>query len=302
MSHSLLFLLTAFFMAILLYDLLFSWWNLRRIEIQATSEGDWTAGEPALLSVDLRGRRANAFDLHVYAKSKGARFTEFVLARFDPKSKRGVQLTATGHWRGRVQVDEVGVYSAYPFGLVLGKKAVVGPQDVLVLPMRLVRDEDTVREAWQESGSVPAVTGDFQYLDQYRQGEDVRYVHWKKSASRQQLVIRRDTQKTLPLMDRLFVPDPCPQLEYAIAWVAGQLGDDDDWTIWDGYDCYGPGYGNQRLAIMAEMLPVTSGPPHVDEMTVVVKASDLVPEHTTYPWFQARYESSAVFHEQFTSD
>jgi uncharacterized protein (DUF58 family) len=104
-------------------------------------------------------------------------------ARFVPRS------------RGRIILHGLKVVTRFPFGLVTARKAVPQPASLIVWPAKGKLTEHLLhRGAVQASCSPPtAVQGgqdEFLGLRDYREGDSLRWIHWKRSATRSAPVVR----------------------------------------------------------------------------------------------------------------
>lgn len=123
----------------------------------------------------------------------------FVLDRIEPGGRREVSYRVHCDRRGRYALGPLQLRLADPFGMVeLGRS--FGASDVLtVLPridplptVRLGADAGGHGEGWRRTA---APTGDDDVIPRdYRHGDDLRRVHWRSTAHRGALMVRREEQ------------------------------------------------------------------------------------------------------------
>ncbi|PZG37342.1 DUF58 domain-containing protein [Spongiactinospora gelatinilytica] len=129
----------------------------------------------------------------------GAR-PRFVLDRVEPQGIREIDYRVRSDLRGRFPIGPLSVRITDPFGLVelargftISDTLVVTPQ---VVPLPHVR----LSGEWTGGGdsrtrSVAAAGDDDVAPREYRQGDDLRRVHWRSTARHGELMVRREEQQ-----------------------------------------------------------------------------------------------------------
>ncbi|MFC4059877.1 DUF58 domain-containing protein [Planomonospora corallina] len=129
----------------------------------------------------------------------GAR-PRFVLDRVEPRGVREIDYRVRSDLRGRFPIGPLSVRIGDPFGLVeltrsftAGDTLVVTPQVIPLPPVRLSGE-------WSGGGdsrtrSVAAAGDDDVAPREYRQGDDLRRVHWRSTARHGELMVRREEQQ-----------------------------------------------------------------------------------------------------------
>ena len=124
----------------------------------------------------------------------------FSLDRVAPGGTRDVSYTVRAEARGRYVVGPLAVQLTDPFGLVELRRSFTQTEELIVTPtvsalppVRLGGDwvgggEDARTHAHASGGSDDATTR------QYRQGDDLRKVHWRSTARAGELMVRREEQ------------------------------------------------------------------------------------------------------------
>ncbi|RPI59803.1 MAG: DUF58 domain-containing protein, partial [Planctomycetaceae bacterium] len=130
--------------------------------------------------------------------------------------RAGARFVATQ--RGRVSLDNVQVATDFPFGLVHATRRFADAenfQDIIVWPaMGRLKHQLLPHGAVELSSSAPSrATGgqdEFAGLREYRQDDNPRWIHWRRSAGRSELVVRemaRPRPRTLWVVLDTHLPD-----------------------------------------------------------------------------------------------
>jgi uncharacterized protein (DUF58 family) len=111
------------------------------------------------------------------------------------------------HVRGKIQLSGIRVATQFPFGLVTVFRDMVQPSTLIVWPAKGALRRDPLLHGAMEASSAPPsrVQGgqdEFFGLREYRVGDNPRWIHWKRSASRRTPVVR---EMSRPVPDTLFV-------------------------------------------------------------------------------------------------
>ncbi|GGO02716.1 membrane protein [Microbispora rosea subsp. aerata] len=124
----------------------------------------------------------------------------FVLDRMEPRGVREIDYKVGSDLRGRFPIGPLSVRIADPFGLVELTRAftitdtlVVTPRVVPLPPVRLSGEYSGGGDS--RTRSVAAAGDDDVAPREYRQGDDLRRVHWRSTARRGELMVRREEQE-----------------------------------------------------------------------------------------------------------
>ncbi|KAA9379900.1 DUF58 domain-containing protein [Microbispora cellulosiformans] len=124
----------------------------------------------------------------------------FVLDRMEPRGVREIDYKVGSDLRGRFPIGPLSVRIADPFGLVelarsftITDTLVVTPEVVPLPPVRLSGDYTGGGDS--RTRSVAAAGDDDVAPREYRQGDDLRRVHWRSTARRGELMVRREEQE-----------------------------------------------------------------------------------------------------------
>ena len=157
----------------------------------------------------------------------------FVLDRVEPRGVREVSYPVRSEVRGRFRVGPLSVRLTDPFGLVELTRSFSSADDLVVTPLvsplpsvRLGGDWATGGEA--AARSVSATGRDDAATREYREGDDLRKVHWRSTAHVGELMVRREeqpfTSRGTLLLDARAVAHrgqgPGSSLEWAVSAVA----------------------------------------------------------------------------------
>ncbi|MGL5858268.1 MAG: DUF58 domain-containing protein [Angustibacter sp.] len=123
----------------------------------------------------------------------------FVLPGLEAGERRAVSYPVTCHTRGRYQVGPLSLTVTDPFGMGQHQRSFTSRSDVLVVPTTVELPTLALGGDWAGSGSTVSRTLGTAGTDdvttrEYQHGDDVRRVHWRSTARRGQLMVRREEQ------------------------------------------------------------------------------------------------------------
>ena len=151
-----------------------------RVDLRGTGRG--VLGRP--------GRRLLAEDVVPSALRPAARF---VVAPLPPGSTASVRYAVPGTVRGRHEVGPLRLAARDPFGLVVRTRSTRAVDVLLVVPAVVPLPAPARRGAGTGGvAALPSPGEDDVVLRDYRPGDDRRRVHWRASARRGELVVRRE--------------------------------------------------------------------------------------------------------------
>jgi uncharacterized protein (DUF58 family) len=218
--------------------------QVRRSVPEVVSAGDLVVAE---LTLDNRRRWLGAWMVVAAdtierdaAPGQGERISASVVFGWVPagESRRA---TYRGHLtqRGRYRLGPLRVWTRFPLGLVRHTRWIDQPATILVCP-RLGRLRASVRPQHREvlAGGSRArrrgvTEGDFHGLRDWRAGDSRRWIHWRTTARRGELVVRQFEQQQhqdlIVLLDLWQPPRPAAidvqRVELAIRFAATLLDD-----------------------------------------------------------------------------
>ncbi|MGI5159588.1 DUF58 domain-containing protein [Microbispora sp. CA-102843] len=124
----------------------------------------------------------------------------FVLDRMESRGVREIDYKVSSDLRGRFPIGPLSVRIADPFGLVeltrsftITDTLVVTPEVVPLPPVRLSGEHSGGGDS--RTRSVAAAGDDDVAPREYRQGDDLRRVHWRSTARHGELMVRREEQE-----------------------------------------------------------------------------------------------------------
>ncbi|MCU1692008.1 MAG: hypothetical protein JWM64_1099 [Frankiales bacterium] len=123
----------------------------------------------------------------------------FVLDRVEPQGQRTVVYPVRSDVRGRFRIGPLSVRLTDPFGLVELTRAFSTVDDLVVTPIVSPLPPVRLGGDWAGGGestsrSIAASGSDDTATREYRHGDDLRKVHWKSTAKRGELMVRREEQ------------------------------------------------------------------------------------------------------------
>ncbi|MGQ0466010.1 MAG: DUF58 domain-containing protein [Sporichthyaceae bacterium] len=123
----------------------------------------------------------------------------FVVDRLDPRGQRDVFYRVRSEVRGRYRIGPLTMRVADPFGMCEIPRAFPGTDDLIVIPV--VENLPVVQLGGEWTGSndtqpssIPAAGEDDVAVREYRYGDSLHRVHWKATARKGELMVRREEQ------------------------------------------------------------------------------------------------------------
>ncbi|MFC6087269.1 DUF58 domain-containing protein [Sphaerisporangium aureirubrum] len=129
----------------------------------------------------------------------GAR-PRFVLDRVEPRGIREIDYKVRSDLRGRFPIGPLSVRIADPFGLVELTRAFTSTDSLMVIPEVVRLPQVRLSGEWTGGGDSRTATAAAAGEDdigprEYRQGDDLRRVHWRSTARYGELMVRREEQQ-----------------------------------------------------------------------------------------------------------
>ncbi|WP_369688753.1 DUF58 domain-containing protein [Actinomadura kijaniata] len=123
----------------------------------------------------------------------------FVLDRIEPRGSRELSYRIRSDVRGRYRVGPLVVRLTDPFGMVELVRSFSQADTLTVTPAIVALPPGRLAGAWTGGGDSPARTVASAGEDdiaprEYRHGDDLRRVHWRSTARRGELMVRREEQ------------------------------------------------------------------------------------------------------------
>ncbi|MCW2607128.1 MAG: hypothetical protein JWO60_1821, partial [Frankiales bacterium] len=123
----------------------------------------------------------------------------FVLDKVEPQGQRTVSYPVRSEVRGRFPVGPLSVRLTDPFGLVELSRSFASVDELVVTPVVSPLPPVRLGGDWAGGGestarSVAASGTDDTATREYRHGDDLRKVHWKSTARRGELMVRREEE------------------------------------------------------------------------------------------------------------
>ena len=190
---------------------------LRRLEARREVAGPVFAGEPFPWAVEVRAPRPGArTGWAAEERAAGAAFGWFV-AGWDGAAPLHLRREVTLPRRGAYRFAPLLAVSGFPFGLVRRAAELAGPEEVLALPRPRRVDRRRLRD-WllaatggdgrrhQLLRNVLTQETDVHGLRPFRAGDSPRWIHWRTTARRGELMIREYDDADSP--DLTVVLDP----------------------------------------------------------------------------------------------
>lgn len=194
------------------------------------------AGQPAEVRLSLTNTGSRSTGLLLLEEqvpyALGTR-PRFVVDGFKPGETRTVSYPLRSDVRGRFQIGPLAVRIQDPFGLVELERLVPGTEALVVTPRTVPLPDIPIGGVWVGSGdnrprSFAIGSAEDVTVRDYRVGDDLRRVHWRSSARKGELMVRREEQpwqsRTTVLIDNRSTAHrghgPASSLETAVLHAA----------------------------------------------------------------------------------
>ncbi|HUP45707.1 MAG TPA: DUF58 domain-containing protein [Thermoanaerobaculia bacterium] len=195
-----------FMLGALLLSGLASKGGLKHLDVTMGEVGEAWVGRPAdaVLRVRNRSRIWNVRDVVILSDS----IAEPLLLPLLPKQGEAVvHAPLLFRRRGRTELTAIDLYTRYPFGLFLKKKRLPLRGEVVVFPRLLdpVAERERFRPVAGEQSPAnrPGIGSDIHSFRDFAQGDSLRHVYWRKSASVGRWIIKQtelDSARTVHVM------------------------------------------------------------------------------------------------------
>jgi uncharacterized protein (DUF58 family) len=121
----------------------------------------------------------------------------FLLGRMAPTERRQVQYEVRAHLRGRRALGPLTVQLRDPFGLTARFAQIGGTSDIVVLPrIEALTEGRPPGDGVGAEGEIPHMVAlhgeDDQSIREYRDGDDLRRIHWPATARTGDLMVRQE--------------------------------------------------------------------------------------------------------------
>ncbi|MEN9242799.1 MAG: DUF58 domain-containing protein [Thermostichus sp. DG02_3_bins_51] len=236
-----LYLLLGMLLSLILISGILSDATLKDLEVSRQLPNRIFAGQPILVGLTLSNRKRHlpSFSLQVRERIEGLKREDWpssYILRVDAQSSVNTFYRHTFPRRGIWNLQGFEIASSFPFELFYKAVEIADPQPIIVFPQPAPVQGLRVLD-YLSSGSQlrpqPGQEGDYLSLRPYRPRDDIRSVHWKISAKRDQLVTReleqpRSQAITLCFENRWYPQGEKPEihqerLERAVERCAGIL-------------------------------------------------------------------------------
>ncbi len=198
---NLLFLLCGVAVGVMVFSAVAPVLMVRKIAVERTVPEAAVAGRPFTVSYVVRNRRgwARAWCLVISETPSGvngAAFPQGFVPVLAPGQEQRIDLVARCASRGRLTLRGIRVRSRFPFGLFSCAVDLESPAELTVWPTVGAFRRDPFKDS--RYARSPSARGGFEHPGQdefygvreYREGDNYRWIHWRRSARTGQLVIR----------------------------------------------------------------------------------------------------------------
>jgi len=220
---NLLVLVFGLLVAVLLVGMFVARRNLRRLQARRLPPHQSFAGSPLDVAIEVSNRGTKdsyAAIVEDVVDLPEVSSKEVLFARVPKGGAAKSKYTLTPERRGRLTLGPLTLLTRFPFGLFTARTTIDSTAEVVVVPTL-----GEMTDAWRRSTgrssdaaknlrpSVERMQEEFHGLRDYRDGDNVRHIHWLSTARRGQLVVKEF--ETLSARDIVLIVDPQPATEGA---------------------------------------------------------------------------------------
>jgi uncharacterized protein (DUF58 family) len=197
---NLLLLLSCLILALLSVNLLLAGRRLRRLQARRRIPHPVFAATPFTLAVEVANPRAAIVGVRIEERGDAHKAAWF-LPRLSRNEVVRLRHDLTLPRRGRYAFAPLTAWSGYPFGLAARQVPLTAAEEVIVLPRlghvrrgllrrRLAAAAPTPACERRSNRRDPEALADFHSLRTFRSGDSPRWIHWRTSARRGELMVR----------------------------------------------------------------------------------------------------------------
>ncbi len=215
-GNNLLYLLLGMTLSMIIVSGILSEQALRGLVAERDLPHEVHAGRPFLTGITLANtkRRLPSFSVQVEDVLDGPAAKKCYFLKVPPGARQQTSYRTELPRRGRWRFDGFRLSTRYPFGFFLKSRQVAAPAELLVYP-RIVPVGDLPDAARSLVGQVPVNRRgpgrEFHGLRPYREGDDARDIHWKRSAREGRLVLREyetEGSRRVTVLLNTLAPEP----------------------------------------------------------------------------------------------
>jgi len=205
-ANNLLYLVLGLLLSLLLVSGVLSDLALWKLQIRRKLPARIFAGRRALIDViALNDKRwLSSVSVEAIEELDGAETHPARFARVAPGGRETATYGFEPKHRGRVELGTIRVMTRYPFGLIEKGFTILLPDEVVVFPRLLdhvtappIRPLPGDAAPMHRTGRGSEFAGSVRF---YRDGDEARDIHWKRTASRGELVVREHEQDSSALV------------------------------------------------------------------------------------------------------
>lgn len=192
----------------------------------------------------------------------------FVIPKMAPGAAHEVSYRVRSSVRGRHRLGPLGLRIKDPFELTLRLAVVRGTGELIVLPKIVDLNSGQVSGGLGNEGSIPhmiALHGeDDVSVREYREGDDLRRIHWPATARTGELMVRQEdrpaTRRVVLLLDDRAAAGAVPRASGSFEWAITAMASIAAVVIQEGTNCFlvaggelYAGHGGEHLRVEAAL-------------------------------------------------
>jgi uncharacterized protein (DUF58 family) len=205
---NLMYLVFGFMLSLIVLSGVLSEHVLRRLQVQRRLPARAVAGEPALIELWVKNgkRRLVSYSVEVEDQAEGLSNTRrCYFLKIVPGGEQSASYRRVPERRGVLRFSGFSVATRFPFALFEKWREVELLGELLVYPHPLATalPEGMFREQGERGGSARGRGTETRELREYRQDDEVRMIHWRRTASLGKPVVRELEQDASSLFSIL---------------------------------------------------------------------------------------------------
>jgi uncharacterized protein (DUF58 family) len=221
---NLMYLVFGFMLSLIVLSGVLSEHVLRRLEVQRRLPSRAVAGEPALIELCVRNgkKRLVSYSVEVEDQADGvSNLRRCYFLKIMPGGEQSASYRRVPERRGVLRFTGFSVATRFPFALFEKWREVERAGELLIFPTPLATTlpEGLLREQGERGGSARGRGTETRELREYRIDDEVRMIHWRRTASLGKPVVRELEQDASSLFSILL--DNRRGAEDGEAWEQG---------------------------------------------------------------------------------
>jgi len=195
-GNNLMYLILSVMLAVLFLSFIVTYINLRGIEVKVEQLGELYAGRPSKIKITLSNRKRFLSSHSLFLKIEDPVIISTYIRKLGPKEEKEVFEEVLPLRRGLFDLNKrVLLRTGFPF--IFTEKTIMPELQAKLLIYPSLIDIEEELFSFEETGKGILNEEEFYKIREYRYGDDRRWIHWKATAKRGELMTKEyGTQET----------------------------------------------------------------------------------------------------------